>query len=57
MVSIGDSGGGLVLKLGKKWFLRGIVSASLRDGTSCDVNSYAVFTDVVKFLQWIKSEM
>jgi secreted trypsin-like serine protease len=53
----GDSGGGLVLKVGKKWFLRGIVSASLRDGASCDVSNYAVFTDVAKFIPWIKENM
>lgn len=47
----------MVMKVGKKWFIRGIVSASLRDGTSCDVNSYAIFTDIVKFLPWIKNEM
>lgn len=53
----GDSGGGLVLKVGKKWFLRGIVSASLRDGASCDVSNYAVFTDVAKFISWIQENM
>ncbi|XP_070492215.1 serine protease gd-like [Chironomus tepperi] len=53
----GDSGGGLVLKVGKKWFIRGIVSASLRDGLSCDVNSYAIFTDIAAFVPWIQSEM
>jgi secreted trypsin-like serine protease len=51
------SGGGIVLKTGKKWFIRGIVSASLRDGASCDVNSYAIFTDIAKFMPWIRTEM
>jgi secreted trypsin-like serine protease len=53
----GDSGGALVLKSNKKWFIRGIVSASLRDGTGCDVNSYAIFTDIAQFVPWIKSQM
>ena len=46
-----------MLKVGKKWFIRGIVSASLRDGLSCDVNSYAIFTDIAQFVPWIQSEM
>jgi hypothetical protein len=49
--------GGLVLKVGKKWFIRGIVSASLRDDDGCDVNSYAIFTDIVQFKEWIRSNM
>lgn len=57
LIVAGDSGGGLVLKVGRKWFVRGIVSASLRDGASCDVNSFAVFTDIAKFTPWIKSQM
>lgn len=52
-----SGGGGIVLKVGKKWFIRGIVSASLRDGLSCDVNSYAIFTDVAAFTPWIKNEL
>lgn len=51
------AGGGLVLKSGRKWFLRGIVSASLRDEASCDVNNYAVFTDVAKFIPWIRNHI
>ena len=46
----GDSGGGLSIKVGSTFYFRGIVSASLLDGVKrCDVKSFAVFTDVLKF--------
>ena len=52
----GDSGGGLILKNGNKYYLRGLVSSSPRAGTSpCDPNSFAVFTDVAKFSSWIQT--
>lgn len=52
----GDSGGPLMFKRGGKWFLKGIVSASPIDVEthSCDLRTYVVFTDVTKFLTWIK---
>nr|XP_019558148.2 transmembrane protease serine 3-like isoform X3 [Aedes albopictus] len=55
----GDSGGGMVFKQSNRWYLRGIVSvsAALQDKITCDPNHYAVFTDVAKFLRWIKSYM
>lgn len=55
----GDSGGGMVFKQSNRWYLRGIVSvsAALQDKITCDPNHFAVFTDVAKFLRWIKSYM
>lgn len=55
----GDSGGGLIVKSGTKWFLRGIVSAGIRDDEtqSCDLKSYSVFTDVTKFTNWIQQQI
>ncbi|XP_063708617.1 serine protease gd-like [Culicoides brevitarsis] len=52
----GDSGGPLMMKRRGKWFLKGIVSASPIDVEthSCDLKTYVVFTDVTKFLPWIK---
>jgi secreted trypsin-like serine protease len=50
----GDSGGGLVVENNGKWYLRGIVSASLLDGDLCDTKNYAVYTDVTKFNGWIQ---
>lgn len=55
-VCLGDSGSGLFIYHKDAFYLRGIVSASLRGGLyGCDVNTYAVFTDVAKFYSWIKS--
>ncbi|XP_055548096.1 serine proteinase stubble-like isoform X2 [Wyeomyia smithii] len=55
----GDSGGGMVFKQNNRWFLRGIVSvsAALQNKVSCDPSHYAVFTDVAKFQEWIRSYM
>lgn len=63
----GDSGGGFMVfvpdlinpnsthSIGA-WYVKGIVSVSLSrtDVAICDPNSYAVFTDVSKYLKWIK---
>ncbi|CAO1440624.1 unnamed protein product, partial [Diamesa serratosioi] len=49
----GDSGGGLFVKVERKWYLRGIVSASFIENNLCDVNSYAIFTNAVLFKEWI----
>ncbi|KAL7011483.1 hypothetical protein ACKWTF_014279 [Chironomus riparius] len=51
----GDSGGGLTVIDNGRHFLRGIVSASLyANKYGCDVNSYAIFTDVRFFTSFIK---
>lgn len=52
----GDSGSGLLVKHQGAYFLRGIVSSSAYDfSETCDVNQYAVFTDVLKYTDWINS--
>lgn len=55
----GDSGGGMTFKINNKWMLRGIVSAALADPieNTCSLGEYVVFTDVAKFVTWIKSHM
>ncbi|CAH2098473.1 unnamed protein product [Euphydryas editha] len=66
----GDSGGGFLIflpddlsddvkKTPGAWYVRGIVSESLsrHDAPICDPNSYAVFTDVSEYLNWIKNNM
>lgn len=53
----GDSGGGFVLKSGNRWFIRGIVSSGLIRDNSCDVSKATVFTDVAKFMHWIRTNM
>lgn len=50
----GDSGGGIFVYDGYLFYLRGVVSASLISYPyGCDVNTYAVFTDVTKYIDWI----
>lgn len=41
------------------WHLQGLVSfAALRDGTNlCDLYSYAAFTNVPHYLDWIESQL
>lgn len=50
----GDSGGGLIIKDQDKWYLRGVVSASLVGEHGCDVKNYAIFTDVQWYVRWIQ---
>ena len=53
-VCLGDSGSGLIVFDGNHFYLRGIVSSSLIGGPhGCDVDAYAVFTDVLRFVDWI----
>lgn len=53
-VCSGDSGSGLVVEHNEAYFLRGIVSSSIRGGKyGCDVDSYSVFTDILDYSDWI----
>jgi secreted trypsin-like serine protease len=57
-VCAGDSGGGILVKVSNVYYLRGIVSSSLlTNDYECDVDSYSVFTNVLKFTNWIKSKI
>ncbi|XP_070502074.1 coagulation factor X-like [Chironomus tepperi] len=51
----GDNGGGLTVVQDNVHYLRGIVSASIH-GTDygCDVQSYAIYTDVKNFITYLK---
>lgn len=51
----GDSGGGLFVVHQGKYFLLGIVSASFSVNGECDVNTYALYTNVNQLLSWIES--
>ncbi|KAI4455189.1 modular serine protease [Holotrichia oblita] len=61
----GDSGGGMVFKKTtedqkrKAYHLRGLVSLSvaLQNQAKCDATHYVVFTDVAKYLEFIKEAM
>ncbi|KAG5670253.1 hypothetical protein PVAND_000530 [Polypedilum vanderplanki] len=53
---LGDSGHGFFVKIDQEYYLRGLVSATLtkkKDGT-CNLNKYALYTDVSKYIEWIK---
>ncbi|XP_065335823.1 uncharacterized protein LOC135936800 [Cloeon dipterum] len=58
---VGDSGGGLSVEKGGRWFIRGIVSFGRArrvnfNGnvqTVCNPNSYSFFADVASYLNWI----
>jgi secreted trypsin-like serine protease len=51
----GDSGGGLFVDYKNVYYLRGIVSSSLRDTKlGCNVDAYALYTNVTKFIKWIE---
>jgi hypothetical protein len=52
----GDSGSGMFTRSrdGSTWFLRGLVSASFLTNGNCDISQDAIFTNVLKFVNWIK---
>lgn len=53
----GDSGGGMYINEGNRWFLRGITSFSgaREDGSNkCDVKNYAGFMNVQYYASWIR---
>ncbi|XP_050080086.1 uncharacterized protein LOC126567821 [Anopheles maculipalpis] len=52
----GDSGGGLFLEIGGKWFVRGIVSfiPTHKKTGLCDTSKFTAFTDVAKYMGWIE---
>lgn len=52
--SQGDSGGPLMSKINQKYHIIGI--ASSETNTDCTLNKPMIFTDVVKFLNWIQRE-
>jgi secreted trypsin-like serine protease len=55
-VCTGDSGSGFVVSIGNVFYLRGIVSASLGNPIlGCDVDSYSVFTNALKFIDWVNA--
>uniref|UniRef100_A0A1B0GPA5 Uncharacterized protein n=1 Tax=Phlebotomus papatasi TaxID=29031 RepID=A0A1B0GPA5_PHLPP len=58
-VCSGDSGGSLAYEDEKKvWRIRGIISLSVRRRNSeiCNPKHYVIFTDVAKYLSWIRQE-
>lgn len=52
-VCYGDSGSGLFIQVDNIFHLKGIVSSSLIKNDDCDVLNNAVYTNVLKFGNWI----
>lgn len=52
-LEIGNSGSSMAINIEDKFYLRGIVSASFIDFDGCDNYTYSLFTDVLKFKDWI----
>uniref|UniRef100_A0A8W7PIN2 Peptidase S1 domain-containing protein n=1 Tax=Anopheles coluzzii TaxID=1518534 RepID=A0A8W7PIN2_ANOCL len=50
----GDSGGGMFFEIGGKWFVRGLVSFTPLGTEQCDSLKNTAYTDVAKYLDWIK---
>lgn len=55
----GDSGSGFAIYANGAWFLRGITSAARGDPivNRCELNTYAIFTDVVQYHSWIQQHL
>lgn len=51
----GDSGGGFFVKSNTRWIIRGIISSSLLINGECDINRYAIYTNVVQFSDWVNN--
>jgi hypothetical protein len=54
-VCLGDSGSGLFIEVGNVFYLKGIVSSSLRDSSGCYTKNFAIYTNVMKYLDWIEN--
>lgn len=55
---LGDSGGGFYIKTRCRWFIRGIVSGSLTHKEhGCDINKFQLYTNVARFIEFIKDVM
>ncbi|XP_068153425.1 proclotting enzyme [Drosophila tropicalis] len=55
---IGDSGGGLMVKINNRWLLRGIVSLGER-GTNgqCSLDQYVLYCDLSEHVSWINENV
>lgn len=52
---LGDGGTGMIVAKNGAHYLRGITSATLVNAQECNNYAYSVFTDVMKFKDWIKN--
>jgi secreted trypsin-like serine protease len=54
-VCLGDSGHGLFIEIENVFYLKGVVSSSLSDPSGCYTKNFAIYTNVMKYLEWIKN--
>lgn len=52
-LEVGNSGASMAVEIGKKFYFRGIVSASFIDIAGCDNITFTLFTDVLTHKSWI----
>ncbi|XP_017001400.2 chymotrypsin-like protease CTRL-1 [Drosophila takahashii] len=53
----GDSGSALVVLRNNRWYIRGVVSLSPRQGEICDLSKYVIYCDVAKHIDWVRQNM
>lgn len=52
-LEVGNSGAAMSIQIDEKHFMKGIVSASFIDIAGCDNVTFTLFTDVLKFRNWM----
>ncbi|XP_037730952.1 serine protease gd [Drosophila subpulchrella] len=53
----GDSGSALMVLRNNRWYIRGVVSLSPRQGDICDLSKYVIYCDVAKHIDWVRQNM
>lgn len=58
-VCSGDSGSGMFINLNGLWKIRGLVSLGVKaaDEATCNPRDYVLFTDVLRYIDWIKERI
>lgn len=56
-ICYGHAGSGLVIQKNNIWQLRGIVTLAPRQNDECNLANYVIYTDVAKYIDWIKNKM
>lgn len=53
----GDSGSGMVVWQGDRYYLRGLVSKGQVDGSTlqCNIRSYGIYTDIAPYRFWLRT--
>lgn len=56
-LELGSSGSSMAVEIDNKYYIRGIVSSSFIDIAGCDNVTYTLFTDVLKYKDWINENI